>query len=55
MNVGDRVQVNGRDGEIVSIQPGNGTIKWYFVQFSDGTEDRFMEREIDYSTSRFSL
>ncbi len=40
--VGQRVRTNdGREGEVSSCVPGNG-IGWYFVQFDDGKEDRFL-------------
>ena len=46
-NVGDRVSVNGKPGEITSMVPGNGTMPWYYVQFDDGTEDRFTAHDLN--------
>jgi len=44
---GQRVYVTGHgEGKIVTCLPGNGSIAWYFIQFDDGTEDRFTDREI---------
>jgi hypothetical protein len=42
---GDRVLVAGQAGEVMTCVPGSGE-PWYFVQFQDGTEDRFQARDL---------
>jgi|TARA_Y100000034_G_scaffold116048_1_gene153877 hypothetical protein len=41
MDDGQRVSVEGKEGNVSFSVPGNGSIRWYIVQFDDGTEDRF--------------
>ena len=43
MDDGQRVYVAdvSKFGEVQYSVPGNGTFRWYFVLFDDGTEDRF--------------
>lgn len=43
MDDGTRVWVEsvGKSGTVKFSVPGNGTIRWYIVEFDDGSEDRF--------------
>lgn len=47
MNDGTRVTVNGRLGIMKFSVPGNGTFRWYIVEFDDGSEDRFTLDELE--------
>lgn len=41
---GQRVRhaINGWDGEVISMVPGDGRDPWYFVRWEhDGSEDRY--------------
>ena len=42
---GDRVEVEGQEGEVITCVPGNG-IPWYFVRFDGEIEDRFTEDQL---------
>jgi len=45
----DRVycSANNKYGEVTTRVPGNGTIPWYYVQFDDGTMDRFTKDDLE--------
>ena len=47
-NEGDYVycRVTNQYGQVICRVPGNGLIPWYFVQFDDGTEDRFTKEDL---------
>lgn len=43
-SIGQRVTDGRQCGEVTSTVPGNGRAEseWYFVQWDDGTSDRYM-------------
>lgn len=44
---GEHVRTDdGREGYCKFSVPGNGTIRWYIVEFEDGSEDRFTEDQL---------
>ena len=49
-NTGDRVRKCSefaKTGTVTTTVPGNGSIAWYYVDFDDGSSDRFTEDELE--------
>ena len=47
---GDRVRLVGdwqKTGVVDTTVPGNGSLEWYFVQWDDGTYDRYTSGELE--------
>lgn len=47
---GDRVRKVDeftKTGTVSTTVPGNGSLPWYYVDFDDGSSDRFTEDELE--------
>lgn len=45
--VGQRVRIGLKVGEITGMVPGNGLMEWYYVTWDDGTSDRYTRYDLE--------